>query len=155
MWDTPNGDFSLMIMIMIIMIMMIISEGCFLLRPLLWFIWGCRHSLITWLVSDCTVNYRPVIRQRRRLWKKNKVIVRRRKKSKIKSGQGSQREARYPDELVDWLSIAWNWTCVIALQITDPSSRQRGRPTWKINKVIATQITLIMAFMMFKKRIRK
>jgi hypothetical protein len=26
-------------------------------------------------------------------------------------------------------SIAWNWTCVIALQITDPSSRQRGRPT--------------------------
>jgi hypothetical protein len=28
------------------------------------------------------------------------------KKSKIKSGQGSQREARYPDELVDWLSAA-------------------------------------------------
>jgi hypothetical protein len=27
-------------------------------------------------------------------------------KSKIKSGQGSQREARYPDELVDWLSAA-------------------------------------------------
>jgi hypothetical protein len=33
--------------------------------------------------------------------RKNKVIVRRRKKSKIKCGQGSQREARYPDELVE------------------------------------------------------
>jgi hypothetical protein len=29
------------------------------------------------------------------------VIVKRKKKSKIKSGQGSQREARYPDLLVD------------------------------------------------------
>jgi hypothetical protein len=26
-------------------------------------------------------------------------------------------------------SITWSWTCVIALQITNPSSRQRGRPT--------------------------
>jgi hypothetical protein len=25
--------------------------------------------------------------------------------------------------------VTWHWTCVIALQITDPSSRQRGRPT--------------------------
>jgi hypothetical protein len=46
----------------------------------------------------------PFSRQRRRLRKK--VFVRRRKKSKIKSGQGSQREVRYPDELVDWLSAA-------------------------------------------------
>jgi hypothetical protein len=45
-------------------------------------------------------------RQRRRLRKENKVIVRRRKNSKINSGQGFQREARYPDELVDWLSAA-------------------------------------------------
>jgi hypothetical protein len=28
-------------------------------------------------------------------------------------------------------NVTWNWTCVIALQITDPSSHQRGRPTWK------------------------
>jgi hypothetical protein len=26
-------------------------------------------------------------------------------------------------------NITWNWTCIIALQITDQSSRQRGRPT--------------------------
>jgi hypothetical protein len=25
-------------------------------------------------------------------------------------------------------NITWNWTCVIALQITDPCSRQRGHP---------------------------
>jgi hypothetical protein len=31
----------------------------------------------------------------------NDVIVKRKKKSKIKSGQGSQRDARYPDVLVD------------------------------------------------------
>jgi hypothetical protein len=37
--------------------------------------------------------------------KQNNVIVQR-KKSKINSGQGSQREARYPDLLVDWLSAA-------------------------------------------------
>jgi hypothetical protein len=61
-------------------------------------------ALITWLVSDCTVN--PFSCQRRRLTKKNKVIVRRKKKSKIKSGQGSQREAQYQDELVEWLSAA-------------------------------------------------
>jgi hypothetical protein len=36
-------------------------------------------------------------RQRGRLRKKNQVIVRQKKKSKIKSGQGSQKEARYPD----------------------------------------------------------
>jgi hypothetical protein len=33
-------------------------------------------------------------------------------------------------------NVTWNWTCAIALQITDPSSRQKGRPTWKINKEI-------------------
>jgi hypothetical protein len=36
-------------------------------------------------------------------------------------------------------NITWNWTCVIALQFTNPSSCQSGRPTWKINKVIVTQ----------------
>jgi hypothetical protein len=40
-------------------------------------------------------------------------------------------------------SVSWNWTCVIALQVTDPSSRQRGRPTWKIKKEIVTQINVI------------
>jgi hypothetical protein len=34
------------------------------------------------------------------------------------------------------------WNCVIALQITDPSSRQRGHPTWKIKKVFVTQINV-------------
>jgi hypothetical protein len=48
----------------------------------------------------------PFSRKRRRLRKKKKVIVRRRKKSKLKSGRGSRRVARYPDELVDWLSAA-------------------------------------------------
>jgi hypothetical protein len=46
----------------------------------------------------------PFSRQRGRLRKKIQVIVSRRKKSKIKSGQGPQREARYPDELVGCLS---------------------------------------------------
>jgi hypothetical protein len=36
-------------------------------------------------------------------------------------------------------NITWTWTCVIALQITDPFSRQRGRPTWKRKEVIVTQ----------------
>jgi hypothetical protein len=31
----------------------------------------------------------------------NQVIVSRKKKNKIESGQGSHREARYPDELAD------------------------------------------------------
>jgi hypothetical protein len=39
-------------------------------------------------------------------------------------------------------NVTWNWTCVIALQITDLSSRQRGLPTWKIKKVIVTQINV-------------
>jgi hypothetical protein len=39
-------------------------------------------------------------------------------------------------------NVNWNWTCVTALQITDPSSRQRGRNTWKIKKVIVTQINV-------------
>jgi hypothetical protein len=37
-------------------------------------------------------------------------------------------------------NVTWTW--VIALQIADPSSRQRGRPTWKIKKVIVTQINV-------------
>jgi hypothetical protein len=70
-------------------------------------------------VSDETVKYSywdqwaialqttdPFSRQRGRLRKKNQVFVRRKKKSKIKSGQRSQRETRYPDELVNWLSAA-------------------------------------------------
>jgi hypothetical protein len=33
-------------------------------------------------------------------------------------------------------NVTWNWTRVIALQITDPSSRQRGRPTWRKNEIV-------------------
>jgi hypothetical protein len=36
-------------------------------------------------------------------------------------------------------NITSTWTCVIALQITDPSSCQRGCPTRKRKKVIVTQ----------------
>jgi hypothetical protein len=36
-------------------------------------------------------------------------------------------------------NITWNWTCVIALKITDPSSHQSGWPTWKIKTVIVIQ----------------
>jgi hypothetical protein len=60
-----------------------------------------------WMIALQTTD--PFSRQRGRLRKKNKVIVRRKKKSKIKCGKGPQREARYPDELVDWLS-AVRWT---------------------------------------------
>jgi hypothetical protein len=63
-------------------------------------------ALMTWLVSDYSVKYRPVFSSERTHWKQNNVIVKRKKKSKIKSGHGSQREARYPDLLVDWLSAA-------------------------------------------------
>jgi hypothetical protein len=42
-----------------------------------------------------------ILQQGRGLATKNQVIVSRKKKNKIKSGQGSQREARYPDGLVD------------------------------------------------------
>jgi hypothetical protein len=39
-------------------------------------------------------------------------------------------------------NLTWNWTWVIALQITGPSSGQRGRPTWKIKNLIVTQINV-------------
>jgi hypothetical protein len=55
--------------------------------------------------SQHTVNYRPVFSSERTHWKQNNVTVQR-KKRKINSGRGSQREARYPDLLVDWLSVA-------------------------------------------------
>jgi hypothetical protein len=52
---------------------------------------------------------------------------------KLKSGWG-------PGTKTNCRSITWNWTCVIALQITDPSSHQRGRPAWKnTEKVIVSQ----------------
>jgi hypothetical protein len=57
-----------------------------------------------WVIALQTTD--PFSRQRGRLRKNNQVIVSRKKKSKIKSGQGSQREARYPDKLVDCLSAA-------------------------------------------------
>jgi hypothetical protein len=47
-------------------------------------------------------------------------------------------------------NVTWNWTCVIALQITDPSSRQRGRPTWKIKKVIVGHINLTSGHLLQK-----
>jgi hypothetical protein len=50
---------------------------------------------------------------------------------------------RHQDELAD-RPVGRNVTsnCVIGLQVTDPSSHQRGRPTWKIKKVIVTQINV-------------
>jgi hypothetical protein len=47
-------------------------------------------------------------------------------------------------------NVTWNWTCVIVLQITDPSSHQRGRPTWKIKKVIVTQINVTSGHLLQK-----
>jgi hypothetical protein len=49
-------------------------------------------------------------------------------------------------------NITWNWTCVITPQITDPSSRQRGRPTWKIKKVIVTQINVSSGYLLQKQQ---
>jgi hypothetical protein len=63
---------------------------------------GQQHATVGRAVRSVYIRrgviYEGFSRQRGRLRKKNKVIVRRKKKSKIKSGQGSQREARYPDE---------------------------------------------------------
>jgi hypothetical protein len=76
---------------------------------------------MTWLVSDSPVNYRPVFLSERAPWKKNNLIVRRKKKSKIKSGQGSQKEVRYPDLLIDWLSAAGRTTTLTpSYKITNP-----------------------------------
>jgi hypothetical protein len=61
-------------------------------------------ALMTWLVSDRTVNYRPVFLSAKAPSKEEKSNCQRSKKSKIKSGQGSQRETRCPDALVNWLS---------------------------------------------------
>jgi hypothetical protein len=47
-------------------------------------------------------------------------------------------------------TVTWNWTCLIALKITDPSSRQRGRPTWKIKKVSVTQINVTSCHLLQK-----
>jgi hypothetical protein len=47
-------------------------------------------------------------------------------------------------------NVNWNGTFVIALQITDPSSRQRGRPTWKIKKVIVAQINVTSGHLLQK-----
>jgi hypothetical protein len=71
-------------------------------------------------------------------WKRKKVIVRQRK---LKSGHGPYRG---PDTKMNWPTDHWaqynlTWTGVIELQITDPSSRQRGRPTWRRKNVIVTQ----------------
>jgi hypothetical protein len=62
---------------------------------------ACMILLCLWLHTTD-----PFSRQRGCHKKKNKVTVKRKKKSKIKSGHGSQREARYQDELVDCLSVA-------------------------------------------------
>jgi hypothetical protein len=79
-----------------------------------------------------------------------------------KIGRGSQMGAWYKDGLAELLSVVmwlwldfddshssiWLWVlrdsnlCVIALQITDPSSRQRGRFTWRRKKVTVSQRNL-------------
>jgi hypothetical protein len=71
------------------------GDNCMAISYIRAHIIGIKRQCIALQTTD------PFSRQRGRLRKKNKVIVSRRKKSKIKSGQGSQREARYPDELVD------------------------------------------------------
>jgi hypothetical protein len=47
-------------------------------------------------------------------------------------------------------NVTWNRTCVIALQITGRSSCQRGLPTWKMKKVIATQIIVTSGHLLRK-----
>jgi hypothetical protein len=47
-------------------------------------------------------------------------------------------------------NVTWNWTCVIALQITDPSSRQGEPSTWKMKKVIVTQINVTSGHLLQK-----
>jgi hypothetical protein len=49
-------------------------------------------------------------------------------------------------------NVTWNRTCVIALQITDPSSPQRGRPTLKIKKIIVTQINVTSGHLLKKRQ---
>jgi hypothetical protein len=36
-------------------------------------------------------------------------------------------------------NVSWIWTCVTVLQITNPSSPQRGRPTWSRKNGFVTQ----------------
>jgi hypothetical protein len=62
--------------------------------------------------------------------KRKKVIVTQRN---LTSGHPLQKG---PDTKTNWPTdrrsqYSLTWTCVIALQITDPSSRQRGHPTWR------------------------
>jgi hypothetical protein len=47
-------------------------------------------------------------------------------------------------------NVTWNSTWVIALQIRDLSSRQRGRLTWKINKLTVTQINVTTGHLLQK-----
>jgi hypothetical protein len=56
------------------------------------------------------------------------------KKIKIWNGPAPRRSGRQ----TVGRNITWTWTRVIALQITDPSSHQRGRPTWKRKNAIVT-----------------
>jgi hypothetical protein len=74
----------------------------------------------------------------RHAWRRMKAIV---KQRKLKSGHGHHKG---PDTKTNWPTdrrsqYNLTWTCVISLQITDPSSRQRGRPTWRRKKVIVTK----------------
>jgi hypothetical protein len=85
--------------------------------------------------SNSTVNYRPVLSSERTHWKQNDVIVKR-KKSKTKSGEGCQKEARYPDLLVDWLSAA-------RLTPTPTPHRHDICNWWVANKILYTLRTHI------------
>jgi hypothetical protein len=51
---------------------------------------------------------------------------------------------RWDSNIRSWILRDSN-QCVIALQITDPSSRQRGHPTWRIKKAIVKQMKLLWA----------
>jgi hypothetical protein len=82
-----------------------------------------------------------------------------RQTKKLKSGYGPHHgylvkgpAPRRTDRQTVGRNVTWNWTCVIALQITEPSSRRRGRRTWKIRKVIVTQINVTSGHLLQKGR---
>jgi hypothetical protein len=79
------------------------------------------------------------------MWIWARVLYMKKKESvtqrKLESGRGPRKGI---GTKTDWrltvgLSITWTLICVIALQLTDPSSCQRGRSTWRRKKVIVTQ----------------
>jgi hypothetical protein len=84
---------------------------------------GPRCSWGTWVRASCM---------------KKKVIF------KQRTLNSHHRHYKRADTKTNWPTVSRNitWTCVIALQIIDPSYRQRGRPAWRRKKVTVTQINV-------------